>query len=206
MEQTVKSIVSVLQNRFLLQTEASGRHVHLSRADADFLFGKGYTFSYIKELSQPGQFACKERVDLITPKGEIRNVAILMPERNRTQVEISLTDARILGLTPPVRLSGDIKDSPGITLRANGKSLTIPEGVIVAKRHIHLTPETANILQVSDNETVRLKVFGERPLILGDTVVRISKTFSDRVHLDYDEANACGLTSNTRAVIIKQHG
>ncbi len=205
MQQTVESVLHVLTSRFLLKTEASGRHVHLSEADAAYLFGKDYVFSHTKELSQPGQFACKERVDIITPKGEIKNVALLMPKRDRTQVEISLTDARVVGLTPPVRLSGDLENSPGITLRANGKELFIPEGVIVAQRHIHLTPETAKFLAVSDKETVRLKVFGTRPLVFDRTVVRISDEYADRVHLDFDEANACGLTPSSFAMIVKKY-
>lgn len=204
MEPNINTLVSVIKAQFLLKTEASGRHIHLSKTDAEYLFGKNYRFSYIKELSQPGQFACTERVTLKTPKGELKNVAILMPFRNRTQVEISMTDAKLLGLNPPVRLSGDIADSPGLTLCVNGKELTIPEGVIVAKRHIHLTPETANRLHVSDNEAVRLKVFGSRPLLFDDTVVRISNEFADRVHLDFDEANACGLHPESCAVIVKK--
>ncbi|MBR3942680.1 MAG: propanediol utilization protein, partial [Clostridia bacterium] len=114
MQQTVETVLHVLSSRYLLKTEASGRHVHLSESDAAYLFGKNYKFSYVKELSQPGQYACKERIDIRTPKGEIKNVAILMPIRNRTQVEISLTDARALGIVPPIRLSGDVTDSPGI--------------------------------------------------------------------------------------------
>ncbi len=203
MEQIVEKIFSILKSELMIEVEASGRHIHLSQEDADFLFGKNYVFQKQKDLSQPGQYACKERVDLVTQKGIISNVAILGPVRSETQVEISMTDARILGLSPPVRLSGDIHDSPGITLRVNDKQLTIAKGVIIAKRHIHLTPESAKKYGVQDREKVRIKVFGTRPLIFDDTIVRVSNAFHDDVHLDYDEANACGYTSDTLALIQK---
>lgn len=203
MEQLIEKVFTILKTELMIEVEASGRHIHLSKEDADFLFGKNYVFQKQKDLSQPGQYACKERVDLLTEKGKISNVAILGPIRPETQVEISMTDARLLGISPPVHLSGNIKNTPGITLCANGKQLSIPKGVIIAKRHIHLTPESARKFGVQDKEKVRIKVFGTRPLIFDDTIIRVSESFHDDVHIDYDEANACGYTKNTVALIQK---
>lgn len=203
MNNLTESILKILKRDFFLIVEASGRHVHLSQEASDYLFGKNYEFQIAKPLSQPGQFATKERVDIISNKGTIKNVAILGPQRPETQVEISMTDARILGLTPPIRLSGEINNSPGIILSANGKQLEIKEGVIIAKRHIHLTPETADRLGVKDKQSVRIKTFGSRPLIFDDTIVRVSDKFSDAVHIDYDEANALGFSNSSFAIIQK---
>lgn len=202
-QQVIDRIFTVLKETYLIEVEASGRHVHLSQDAADFLFGENYVFQKAKDLSQPGQFACKERVDLMTPGGVIKNVAILGPVRPETQVEISMTDARMLKINPPIRLSGDTKDTPGITICANGRKLSTAKGVIIAKRHIHLTPGSAKRFGVSDKESVRVKLFSDRPLIFDDTIVRVSEKFHDDVHIDFDEANACGYTKNTYAVIQK---
>lgn len=205
----VDSVVNELKDKIFIGIEASGRHVHLKRSDVEALFGPGYQLTPVKDLSQPGQYACEERVTLTGPRGDINNVVILGPERGSTQVEISLTDSLALGVKAPVRLSGDIKDTPGITLTnpKNGNSITIKGGLIVAKRHIHITPEDAMKFQVENGEIVKLKVFGDRPLIFDDVDVRISKDFSTVVHLDYDEANACGLNKSSKGIIInKNHG
>jgi propanediol utilization protein len=145
-----------------------------------------------RPLSQPGQFLAKERVTLTGPKGEFRNVAVLGPERKAAQVEISLTDGVVLGIRPPVRLSGDSRNSPGCTLTGPEGSLTLPEGVICAQRHIHLTPEAGRKFGVTDKQIVRLQTFTDRPVIFEHVAVRISADFAPAVHLDYDEANACG--------------
>ena len=137
------STVEELVARLTIELEASGRHVHLSRADVETLFGAGYRLNRTKDLSQPGQFACAERVTLEGPRGSLKNVVILGPERPESQVEISLTDAVALGLTPPVRLSGDTEGTPGLTLRHGDRVLRLSRGLIVAKRHIHMTPEDA---------------------------------------------------------------
>lgn len=186
-----------------VMVEASGRHVHLSRSDADILFGKGYTFTIKKQLSQPGQYAYEERVTLTGPKGVIRNVAILGPCRDKTQIEISMTDARVLGIDAPVRLSGDISGTPGCTVSSSTASIEPKEGVIVAKRHIHLTPEDAARFKVKDNDTLKIKVFAKRPVIFEDLSARVSGKFSTAVHIDYDEANACGFTADCRGLIIQ---
>lgn len=181
--------------------EASGRHIHLSLEDADTLFGKGYKFTPVKELSQPGQFACKERVRLVGPKGVIEGVVILGPVREKTQVEISLTDARILGVKGVVRISGDIKGTPGILVTNQDKILNLSEGVIVARNHIHMTPEDAVKMNVIDKQLVKVKVFSKRPLIFEDVLIRVTNTSKFAMHIDYDEANACLLDKDSYGVI-----
>ena len=179
----------VLKNIFV-ELEASGRHVHVTKAQAQTLFGHGLTEK--RPLSQPGQYLANERVTVIGPKGKFENVAVLGPERDEGQVEISLTDGRELGLTPPVRLSGNTKNSPGAILVGTAGQVALQRGVIAAQRHIHMTPEDAARFGVKDKQVVRLQVFTDRPLIFDDTVVRVSPQFATYVHLDYDEANACG--------------
>ncbi len=176
--------------RICVEMEASGRHVHVTREQAQTLFGHDLTPQ--RELSQPGQFLARERVTVIGPKGKFENVAVLGPARSEAQVEISLTDGRVLGITPPVRLSGMVKETPGATLRGEKGEVTLSRGVIAAQRHIHMTPEDAARFGVQDKQVVRLETYTQRPLVFGDTVVRVSPDFQTRVHLDFDEANACG--------------
>lgn len=199
MEQ-VSLMEKVLKNIFV-ELEASGRHVHVTKAQAHTLFGHGLTAK--RPLSQPGQYLAQERVTVIGPKGELKNVAVLGPERPEGQVEISLTDGKALGLTPPVRLSGKVMDTPGATLVGPMGSVTLPQGVIAAKRHIHMTPEDAARFGVTDKQEVRLQVFTERPLIFDDVTVRVSDSFATYVHLDYDEANACGFAPGDLGRILK---
>ena len=186
-----------------IEVEASGRHVHLSRQDVDTLFGVGYKLTPVKELSQPGQYACSERVTVSGPKGSLKNVVVLGPERKASQVEISLTDALVLGIKAPIRQSGDITGTPEITVSNGDRQVKLSQGLIVAKRHMHITPEDANRFHVTDGEIVKVKVFGARPLIFDDLVVRVSKDFRTYIHIDYDEANACGFTKGTLGMIIK---
>ena len=176
--------------RIFVELEASGRHVHVTKEQAQTLFGHALTPK--RELSQPGQYLANERVCVVGPKGELTNVAVLGPERSAGQVELSLTDCRTLGIHAPVRLSGDIQNTPGATLRGDRGTVQLQEGVIVARRHIHITPEDAKTMQVRDKQTVRLQTYTDRPLIFDDVVVRVSPNFRTYVHLDYDEANACG--------------
>lgn len=185
-EQLSQAVLS----RLFVELEASGRHVHVTREEAQLLFGHSLTPE--RPLSQPGQFLAKERVTLRGPKGEFRNVAVLGPERRSAQVEISLTDGRSLGLTPLLRLSGDTSGSPGAELIGPQGRLSLREGVICAKRHIHLTPEAAERFGVKHGQTVRLQTFTDRPVIFEDVAVRVSPDFAPYAHLDYDEANACG--------------
>jgi len=186
---TEELVEKVLGNIFV-KLEASGRHVHLTKDQAQTLFGHGLTPK--RPLSQPGQYLANERVTVIGPKGEFQNVAVLGPERKEAQVEISLTDGKVLGITSPIRLSGNTENTPGATLTGPKGSITIDHGVIVAKRHIHMTPEDAKHFGVQDKQLIRLQTFTQRPTVFGDTVVRVSPDFATFVHLDYDEANACG--------------
>ena len=180
----------------------SARHVHLSREDLDRLFGPGYALHPCKALSQPGQFVCAERVSLEGPRGSISNVVILGPVRPESQVEISLTDAVALGVTPPVRLSGDVQGTPGLILRRGERVLRLERGLIAAKRHIHMTPEDARRFGVEQGQSVRLRCFTGRPLVFSQVEVRVSPKFATVAHIDYDEANACGFQKGDRGLIL----
>ena len=175
--------------------EISARHVHVSKADLETLFGEGYELTVKKELSQPGQYACEERVKVIGTKGEFPAVSILGPCRNATQVELSLTDARSIGVVAPVRESGDIADTPGCKLVGPAGEVEIECGVIAAKRHIHLDPATAEEFGLADKQIVSVKV-GEgsgRATVFGDVVIRVSESYAPAMHIDTDESNAAGL-------------
>lgn len=202
-DQLVDSVVKTLKDRVFIEVEASGRHVHLTREDVDTLFGPGYQLTPVKELSQPGQYACAERVTITGPKGSMKNVIVLGPERKESQVEVSLTDAVALGVKAPIRQSGDIAGTPKITISNGDRKVELTKGLIVAKRHMHITPEDAVKYNVKDGEIIKVKVFGTRPLIFDDLVVRVNKNFRTYIHIDYDEANACGFTKGTLGMIIK---
>ena len=189
-KQEIGLLVDKLVSSIFVELEASGRHVHVTKEQAQSLFGHSLTEK--RPLSQPGQYLANERVTVVGPKGEFANVAVLGPERKTGQVEVSLTDARTLGVEAPVRLSGDVKGSPGILLRGEKGCVTLPQGVIAAKRHIHLTPEDAEKFHVRDKQTVKLQTYTARPVVFEDVAVRVSPDFASFVHLDYDEANACG--------------
>ena len=196
----LETIAEAVLRRIFIELEASGRHVHVTKAQALALFGHPLTPK--RELSQPGQYLANERVTVIGPKGRFTNVAVLGPERESGQIELSMTDARALGIDAPVRQSGDIRNTPGAALEGEKGTVTLPQGVIVAKRHIHITPEDAERMQVRDKQVVRLQTFTDRPLIFEDVVVRVSPAFQTRVHLDYDEANACGFQSGDLGRIV----
>ncbi|HEL1612480.1 TPA: ethanolamine utilization phosphate acetyltransferase EutD [Streptococcus suis] len=186
------------------EIEASGRHIHLSQEDLETLFGKDYSLTKAKDLSQPGQFACKERLTILGPKGSFQNVVILGPVRGATQVEVSLTDCLKLGVNAPIRESGQIEDTPGIVLINGSKVVSLDKGLIVAKRHIHMTPEDAAKANVVNKEIVQVQVGGERGLIFDDVVIRVHPKFATYMHIDYDEANACGFKKGMRGRIIKK--
>ena len=200
---SLERLAEQIVRRLTVEVEASGRHVHLSRAHVEALFGPGFQLTRVKDLSQPGQFVCAQRVTLEGPKGSIPNVVVLGPERGESQVEISLTDGVALGITPPVRISGDVSGTPGIVLRGPAGEITLKQGVIAAKRHIHMTPADAARFGVADKQTVRLRCFTARPAVLEDVEVRVSPKFSTVVHIDYDEANACGFRKGDRGLILK---
>lgn len=189
-------------NEFMV--EASGRHVHLSKEHLEQLFGKGYELTIAKELSQPGQYAAKERIRVIGPKGEFSNVVILGPCRDFSQVELSLTDCKDIGIKGVLRESGKIEGTPGILIGVGENYIRLDKGAIVAKRHIHMTPEDAEKLNVKDNELVKVKVIGERPVIFDDVLIRVKSSFRLSMHIDYDEANACGYTSGVKGSIIRE--
>lgn len=173
---------------FLVETSA--RHVHLSQADLETLFGEGYTLTNKKDLSQPGQFACAEKVTVVGPKGETK-MSILGPTRNETQVEVSLTDARSLGIKAEIRESGDTEGTVGCKLIGPAGEVELTHGVIAAKRHIHMTPADAKELGVQDKDIVNVKVETDgRSLIFGDVVCRVSDSYALAMHIDTDESNA----------------
>ena len=184
--------------------EVSARHVHISEGDLVKLFGDGAKLTNVKELSQPGQYACAERVTIVGPKNQLKNVVILGPTRPSTQVEISLTDARAIGVDAPVRESGDVAGSAGCKLIGPCGEIDIPEGVIAAKRHIHMTPEDAAMLNVEDKEIVEVKSdCCGRSVIFGDVVVRVSPSFKLAMHIDTDEANCGCLSQGCEGYIVK---
>jgi putative phosphotransacetylase len=170
--------------------EASGRHVHLSAKDLETLFGKGYSLTPKKYLSQPGQFLCEERVKIEGPKGFFDRSGIIGPIRAETQVELSYTDERTLGVVAPVRESGDIKDSAAMTIVGPNGKVEIKEGVIIAKRHVHLTPEDAEKFGLKDKQIIKVKVGGDRGLIFDEVVARVNPSYATAMHIDFDEANA----------------
>lgn len=185
--------------------ETSARHIHVTKETLEILFGKGHELTKKKDLSQPGQYACEERVTVVGPKKELANVSILGPCRNADQVELSATDARSIGLPIFIRESGDVAGTPGCKLIGPCGEVEIKEGVIVAKRHIHLTPETAEKLGVKNKDIVWVKInTPERKAVLGDVVVRVSDTFADAMHIDTDESNAIGATPNLYGEIVRE--
>ena len=162
----------------------------MSQSDLDALFGAGYELTKMKDLSQPGQYACEETLDVIGPKGILKGVRVLGPERNQSQVEVALTDARALGVTPPVRASGDLKGTPGILLRGPEGEVALEQGVIVADRHIHMSPEDAARFHVKDKELVQVEIGGEKPGIMGHVRIRVSSDYALDFHIDTDDGNA----------------
>ncbi|MCL2569665.1 MAG: phosphate propanoyltransferase [Firmicutes bacterium] len=176
--------------------EISVRHVHISKEHVEILFGKGHQLKFVRELSQPGQFLASERVELVTAKSTIKNVAVLGPERTQTQVEISRTDCFALGLkNVPVRQSGNLVDSPAIILRTEKGEVKIDSGVIVAQRHIHMDTKTAKDNGFKDGQIISVKFGGSRGGTLNNTVVRVHDNFAPAVHIDSDEGNALGFCS-----------
>ncbi len=183
--------------------ETSARHIHVSREALDILFGEGYELTPKKDLSQPGQFACEERVTVVGPKKELAGVSILGPVRPETQVELSLTDARSIGISAPVRESGDVAGSAGCKLIGPKGEVDLTEGVIAAKRHIHMTPEDAETFGVKDTQVVKVEIPSNgRTLIFGDVVVRVSPKYALAMHIDTDESNAAGMAPGTMAEVI----
>lgn len=186
---------------FKIKIGVSNRHVHVSRADLDILYGKEYALTKKSELGQPGQFAANETVTLKGPKGEFQHVRILGPIRPESQVEISKTDSFRLGIKAPITLSGHLEGTPGITLIGPRGTVTLPRGVIIAKRHIHMTPAQAAARHLTNGQIVNVETFGERQGILGDVSIRVSDTAGLEMHIDVDEANACSLSNKDYVMI-----
>ena len=192
-------LIEEITNRLFIELEASGRHVHLTHEAAMALYG--HSLTPLRELSQPGQFVARERISLITPKGRLDKVAVLGPERKVCQVELSRTDCVSLGIQAPLRDSGDVSGSPGLTLANGDREYPISEGAIVAKRHIHMTPKDAADRDLRDGQKVRLRTLSARPLVFEDVTLRVSPDFRTYAHLDYDEANACGYVKGDMGII-----
>ena len=186
-----------------IPVEASGRHVHLSKEHLEVLFGKDYKLTPKRELSQPGQFLSVEKVSLTGIKGTIENISILGPARENSQAEISKTDAVSIGVDAPVRMSGNIEGSSSVIISTPLYSVKLLQGVIIAKRHIHITPEDADKYGVENNEEVNVKVEGDRGVVFTNVTVRVGKNYCTALHLDYDEANACGYYKGMKATIVK---
>ena len=208
-DQTVETIAKLVLERLremqnnMVPVGVSNRHVHLSQADLETLFGPGYQLTSIKELGQPGQFAAKETVTIIGPKGSFENVRIPGPVRPKSQVEISLSDSFRLGVKAPIRESGQLENTPGLQLCGPLGTLELPCGAIVALRHIHATPEIAKRMGICDKEIVEVETCGERRCVLGNVLVRVSENSALEIHVDTDEANACGLKNNDYVLIRK---
>ena len=191
-----------MSNKVLVETSA--RHLHVSQKDLEILFGEGYQLTPKKDLSQPGQFACEERVDVVGPKKTIPGVSILGPVRPDTQVELSLTDARSIGVAAPIRESGDIAGSGACKLVGPKGEVEITEGVIAAKRHIHMTPADAEVFDVKDKDIVSVKIDDNgRGLIFGEVVVRVSPSYALAMYIDTDESNAACVAPGTMGTVIK---
>lgn len=191
-----------MENKILVETSA--RHVHLSEEHIAILFGEGHALTVKKELSQPGQYACEERVTVVGPKKSIERVSILGPARKASQVEVSFTDARTLGINAPVRESGDTKGSAGCKLIGPCGEVELTEGVIIAKRHIHVTPDDAKALGVSDKEIVKVAIDSEaRKTVFDDVVIRVNASFATAMHIDTDEANAACAFGECYGKIVK---
>lgn len=182
----------------------SNRHIHLSQKGLEILFGKDYKLSKMKDMKQPGQFATNEKVDIIGPKGKFTGVRIIGPVRKETQVEISITDSFKLGLTPPIRQSGDLEGTPGIKIVGPKGELEIPRGVIVAGRHIHMPKYIADIRGYKNGEIVKVETYGERKIIMCNVVLRVGDKMAKEMHIDVDEANAAGLKNNDYVKIIRE--
>lgn len=209
-EEIVLKVVEALENQGVgivceerkIPVEISARHAHLSQKDVEILFGNGAMLTPDRPLSQTGQFLCKERVRLVGKKGVIENVAVLGPARKQSQVEISATDARALGIVPVLRESGKVSDSSAIVLMNGTNIVELSEGCIVAKNHIHMNPDDAKRLAVKDKQIVDVKIKSQRPLTFENVVIRVDPSFVLNMHIDFDEANATLLDKDSYGIII----
>lgn len=203
MENIVDIVLERLQQAGIIVVEVSARHVHLSSADLETLFGPGAALTPKRELSQPGQYLSEERVTVIGPRGKKERVAILGPVRPATQLEVSRTDCSELGLAAPLRESGKVKGSGAVILEGPKGSVEIQEGAIIAHNHVHLSPEDAAAMGLTDGQKISVEVLTERPLVFQNVIARVNKNFCTRMHIDFDEANAAMVDGFTLGRIIK---
>ena len=203
MQDIVSAVLQAMENSGFVQVEVSARHVHLSATDVATLFGEGATLTPVRELSQPGQFLCEERVTVIGPKGKFPNTAVLGPERPRTQIELSRGDTFALGITAPIRDSGDLEGSADIVIEGPKGQVTVSQGAIIAKRHIHVPATFANKHGLKDGDIVDVEVFTDRPVVLKEVLLRVSDQYNYRMHIDVDEANAANVSGFTLGRVIR---
>jgi len=187
----------------MLPIALSNRHVHLSKEDIEILFGEGFELTPIKDLSQPGQFACAEKVDLVGPKGTIKGVRVLGPARKESQVEVSLTDGFALGVKVPVSGSGSLDGTPGVKLVGPKGEVVLEKGLIAASRHIHMSPNDAEAFGVKDQDIVKIRTNGERAVVFENVLVRVNKDFALEMHVDIEEGNAAGVSNCELVELIK---
>ena len=203
MEEIVSAVMNAIHNAGLVEIEVSARHVHLTQADVEVLFGPGAELKPVRPLSQPEQFVSEQRVTLIGPKGRKERVAVLGPVRKATQVELSKSDCVDLGVQAPVRESGDVKGSGAITIEGPCGILHIEEGVIIAHNHIHVTAPDSIKFDLKDQQRVSVEVLSDRPIVFKDVIIRVSKQYSCKMHIDFDEANAALVNGFTLGRIIR---
>lgn len=196
-----KVIAQMSGNKGSIPIESSARHVHLTKEAVECLFGKGAVLTKKRDLSQPGEFLSEQRLKLVTPKGEIANVAVLGPERKAVQVELSMTDCRTLGIKAPVNLSGDLNGAGDVYLVSDTAIYNATKSVIVAQNHIHMTPEDAERFGVKDSQSVRVTANTARPVTFENVIIRVSPKFALAMHIDFDEANACCLGKDSTGKI-----
>jgi putative phosphotransacetylase len=200
-EVTIKALANN-QAKLEVPIAVSNRHIHLSKEHVERLFGRNYQLNKLKDLSQPGQFACKETVTLIGPKGKLEKVRVLGPARGDTQIEISLNDGFTLGIAPPIRDSGDIEATPSVTIQGPRGQLKVDQGLICAARHIHMGPNDATRFQVTNGQRVQVKVTGQRGVIFDNVLIRVSPNYKLEMHIDVDEANAAQIKNGQFGVLI----
>jgi putative phosphotransacetylase len=201
---TLTLVRSRAQNKeYLIPVAASQRHIHISAGDLETLFGAGYKLNKMRNLSQPDQFACEERITIVGPKGRIDNVRVLGPKRPDTQVEISITDSFKLGIKPVVRMSGELENTPGCKLIGPAGELTLKNGVIVAARHLHISDEESVIYGLKNGDVISVKKSGVREMTFSNVLVRAGKAHSLEMHIDIDEANAACIQNGDLLVLLK---
>ncbi len=202
MDNIIKSVIDALKRGGFVEIEVSARHVHLTQEHVELLFGKGSTLTPKRPLSQTGQFLCEERVTLVGEKRKKENVAVLGPARKSTQIELSRSDCIEIGVDAPLRESGDVKGSAPVIIEGPCGQVSIGEGVIVAKNHVHIPTDTAKNLNLHDKQVVSVKAITQRPITFEDVVIRVDDSFNFRMHVDFDEANAAMINGFTLGKII----